>query len=89
MQVTETLNEGLKRGYQITITAGELDEKKLSDPLLITRKRLLEDFGRTEDGLEAIKTDVYAEAQGAWDFAESSPKPDTSKLYDYIYSESN
>ena len=27
MQVTETLNDGLKRGYQITVTAGELDEK--------------------------------------------------------------
>lgn len=27
MQVTETLNEGLKRGYAITITAAELDEK--------------------------------------------------------------
>lgn len=27
MQVTETLNEGLKRGYQITITAAELDTK--------------------------------------------------------------
>ena len=27
MQVTETLNEGLKRGYQITVTASELDEK--------------------------------------------------------------
>ncbi|NDR58228.1 trigger factor [Aliiruegeria sabulilitoris] len=27
MQVTETLNEGLKRGYQITITADELDAK--------------------------------------------------------------
>ncbi len=27
MQVTETLNDGLKRGYQITVTAAELDEK--------------------------------------------------------------
>ena len=27
MQVTETLNDGLKRGYTITITAAELDEK--------------------------------------------------------------
>ncbi|MEO0903785.1 MAG: trigger factor family protein, partial [Pseudomonadota bacterium] len=27
MQVTETLNEGLKRGYAITITAAELDAK--------------------------------------------------------------
>ncbi|MGZ9812664.1 trigger factor [Pseudoroseicyclus sp. H15] len=29
MQVTETLNDGLKRGYQITLTAAELDEKVL------------------------------------------------------------
>ena len=27
MQVTETLNEGLKRGYKITVTAAELDAK--------------------------------------------------------------
>ncbi|WP_418593715.1 trigger factor [Ponticoccus sp. (in: a-proteobacteria)] len=27
MQVTETLNEGLKRGYAITVTAAELEEK--------------------------------------------------------------
>ncbi|WP_372893343.1 trigger factor [Rhodosalinus sp.] len=27
MQVTETLNEGLKRGYEIVVTADELDEK--------------------------------------------------------------
>ncbi|MEM1128943.1 MAG: trigger factor [Pseudomonadota bacterium] len=27
MQVTETLNEGLKRAYQITVSAAELDEK--------------------------------------------------------------
>src|SRR6056297_2706195 len=27
MQVSETLNEGLKRGYAITVTASELDDK--------------------------------------------------------------
>ena len=27
MQVTETLNEGLKRGYTVTLTAAQLDEK--------------------------------------------------------------
>jgi len=27
MQVTETLNDGLKRGYEITLTAAELDQK--------------------------------------------------------------
>ncbi|MEL6690165.1 MAG: trigger factor family protein, partial [Pseudomonadota bacterium] len=27
MQVTETINEGLKRGYKIALSAGELEEK--------------------------------------------------------------
>jgi trigger factor len=27
MQVTETLNDGLKRGYRITVTAAELDAR--------------------------------------------------------------
>ena len=27
MKVTETLNEGLKRGYNIVVTAAEMDEK--------------------------------------------------------------
>lgn len=29
MNVTETLNEGLKRGYSITVTAAELDRKSV------------------------------------------------------------
>ncbi|MFT6911573.1 MAG: trigger factor [Paracoccaceae bacterium] len=36
MQVTETMNEGLKRGYQITITAAEL-EGKVSEKLVEAR----------------------------------------------------
>ena len=38
MQVKETLNEGLKRGYQVTVTADELDAKvndKLANPVKI------------------------------------------------------
>jgi pyruvate dehydrogenase E1 component alpha subunit len=64
---------------------GELEEKKLSDPLLITAKRLTEDFGVSEAELEAIKTEVYAVAQEAWDFAEQSPDPDVGQIYDHIY----
>ncbi|NNU80674.1 trigger factor [Halovulum dunhuangense] len=37
MQVTETLNEGLKRGYSITVTAAEL-EAKVSEKLEEARK---------------------------------------------------
>ena len=35
--------------------------------------------------LEAVKTEVDAEAQDAYDFAESSPVPDPATLYDYTY----
>lgn len=64
---------------------GELEEKKLSDPLLITKKRLQEDFGASDEALEQIKETVYAEAQGAWDFAEESPEPDVNDLYKHVY----
>jgi pyruvate dehydrogenase E1 component alpha subunit len=64
---------------------GELDEKKKSDPLAITRARLTEDFGVSEDAIQAIHDDVEKEAQDAWDFAHDSPEPDPSTLYDYTY----
>ena len=67
---------------------GELAEKKLSDPLTITYNRLVsEDFGVTPEELEAIKTEIYAQAQDAYDFAQNSPDPDLNKLYDYVYAE--
>ena len=64
---------------------GELDEKKKSDPLFITLTRLKDDFGVTEDVIQAIHDDVEAEAQEAWTFAHESPEPDPATLYDYTY----
>ncbi len=64
---------------------GELEEKKLSDPLLITAQRLTRDFGYSQAQMEEIREAIYAQAQEAWDFAESSPDADPSKLYEYIY----
>ena len=63
----------------------ELEEKKKSDPLLITAGRLQDDFGVTDDELAAIKADVETEAQAAWDFAIESPVPDPATLYDFTY----
>jgi pyruvate dehydrogenase E1 component alpha subunit len=64
---------------------GELDEKKKSDPLAITRERLTQDFGVTEDEFQAMQDSVEAEAQDAWDFANESPEPDPATLYDFTY----
>ena len=64
---------------------GELEEKKLSDPLLITGRRLEQDFGYTEAQMTEIREAVYAEAQEAWDFAEQSPLPDEAALFNNVY----
>jgi len=65
--------------------SGELEEKKLSDPILITAKRLTEDFKFSEKKMTEIKEEIYAEAQQAYDFAEASPAADPNGLYDYVY----
>ena len=65
--------------------SGELDEKKKSDPLAITRERLTQDFGLSEADLQAVTDSVEAEAQEAWDFAHESPEPDPATLYDFTY----
>jgi len=64
---------------------GELDEKKKSDPIAITRDRLTQDFGISEEDLAAIAESVEVEAKDSWDFAIESPEPDPAKLYDFTY----
>ena len=64
---------------------GELDEKKKSDPLAITRDRLVNDFGVSEEDIAAIAASVEKEAKEAWDFAVESPEPDPANLYKFTY----
>jgi len=65
--------------------AGELEEKKKSDPLVITARRLLEDFQVPQSVLDALHARIDAEAEDAAAFAESSPIPDPASLYDFTY----
>lgn len=64
---------------------GELEEKKQSDPLLITKTRLINDFGLTDADIKAINTRIDAQAQESYRFAEESPEADLNALYDYVY----
>lgn len=66
---------------------GELEEKKESDPLVITAQRLKADFGLTEKEIEAITAEIYAKAQEAYEFAQTSPPANLEALYDYVYAE--
>lgn len=67
--------------------AGELEEKKKTDPLGITERRLAE-LGATAEELDVVRRRVEAEAEDAAKFAEESPWPDPATLYDYVYAPS-
>lgn len=67
---------------------GELEGKKLSDPLLLC-ERSLRAKGVTDSELDALHASVEAEAEEAWNFADSSPIPDPDRLFAYTYTQSH
>ena len=66
---------------------GELEEKKASDPLVITQTRLMEDFGMSGDEIDALNKEVDAVAKESYAFAEQSPEPDPRTIYDFVYAD--
>lgn len=64
--------------------AGELEEKKKSDPLLIAERRLLE-AGYLPAEITALRDEADHIADDAAAFAEASPDPDPATLYDFTY----
>lgn len=66
--------------------SGELDKYKDElDPLVITRRKLVEDHGVDAARLDALDASVEEECQDAVRFSEESPEPETSELYRYTY----
>ena len=64
---------------------GELDQFKAKDCIKSAGERLMAEHGFTQADLDSIQADVEATAQDAYAFADASPAPDPSKLYDYTY----
>lgn len=67
--------------------AGELEEKRKLDGIALAEARLRDLHGVSEAELQAIVEEVKRVCQEAYDFADASPVPDPSKLYDYTYAE--
>lgn len=66
-------------------TKEELKEYKDQDPVKMTESKILDDKIASEDEINAIKAKIKAEIEEAVQFAESSPLPDPSELYDDNY----
>ena len=54
------------------------------DPIILLRDRMREDGELDDAAFDAMDTEVKAEVQDAWDFADNSPEPDVSELYDNV-----
>jgi len=66
---------------------GELEMHRAKDCIASAEQRLKEHFGVSDDELTKLQGAVDEEAQDAYDFADSSPEPDPSHLYDFTYAE--
>ena len=59
------------------------------DPIMILRDRMMEAGLLTQEEIEAVDAEVRAICDDAAEFADASPAPDPSTLYDHVYAEVN
>jgi len=68
-------------------TREEVEEYKKHDPIEQVKATLLEKKFATEKDVEEIEKKVMAAVEASVEFAEQSPYPDASELYDYNYTQ--
>ncbi|MEM1094192.1 MAG: pyruvate dehydrogenase (acetyl-transferring) E1 component subunit alpha [Bacteroidota bacterium] len=68
-------------------TKEELDSKKEIDPIIRLKAYIIEKELATNDDLDAVDDDVKAEVMASVEFAENSPFPDESTIYEDIYTQ--
>ena len=47
----------------------------------------MEDFGMSDDEVDALHKEVDAVAKESYTFAEQSPEPDPRTIYDFVYAD--
>ncbi|MEM6647987.1 MAG: pyruvate dehydrogenase (acetyl-transferring) E1 component subunit alpha [Bacteroidota bacterium] len=68
-------------------TKEELDSKKEIDPIIRLKAYILEHDLSDNDALDVIDDEVKAEVMASVEFAENSPFPDESTIYEDIYTQ--
>ena len=70
-------------------TKEELEAKKNQDPIIRLKAYILQHKLTTVKALDAIDDDVKDEVMASVEFAENSPVPDLSEIYEHIYSDTD
>jgi len=68
-------------------TKEEMEEYRQKDPVEISLEKLKNDFGVSEEEIEAINERVKAEVEESVKFAEESPLPSDDEMYKDVYAE--
>ena len=68
-------------------TKQEVDEWKKRDPIFLLEQRIFDLGMATEEQLKTIDDEAKAEVAEAVAFADESPAPDPSELYDHVYAQ--
>jgi pyruvate dehydrogenase E1 component alpha subunit len=61
--------------------AGELEEWKKKDPIMLYEKKLVKEGVLDEKGLQKVRDEIKKEVDEAVDYARKSPQPDIEELY--------
>ena len=70
-------------------TKEELSEYQEQDPIEHVRKVLIDQGWNTAEELKAVEKEVKAQVEEAIVFAEESPYPEASELYEDVYATEN
>ncbi len=65
----------------------EVERWRADDPILAFRQLLLDAGRLTEEEYERLDQEAIAQSEAAAEFAEKSPFPDPSAVYEYVYSD--
>ncbi len=66
-------------------TKEEMESKKDEDPIIKTKKYIVDHELATTEQLDEVDEDVKAEVMASVEFAENSPLPDVETMYEDVY----
>ena len=86
-KVIRPYSHSLSDDEQLYKSKAQRAEEALLDPVGRYASHLIASGDLTEAQLQMLKEEVQAEIDAAWDEADAAPKPETSSIYQHLYSE--
>lgn len=86
-KVIRPYSHSLSDDEQLYKSKTQREAEALRDPLVTYARHLVESGDLTEAQLQALKDEVQAEIDAAWEEADAAPRPEPGSYYRHLYSE--